>query len=381
MTWAVASVTDERPTVNDLRATMVKHSVEAKAPGNDPGQVKVNKLIGFSEKEGILAMREDTAISIILSSTCQPQQARAGAFYASQGITNRQKNGRHILRLLASNDDFPDYAITEAMSTNLRKDPGIIESEKIEEAHPLVAGLRKTLEIAEHTNVMIGENGNTIKRKKSIRHDGAEIPLGVTPIAPVSESLVAIHPVMQPRIQRRHELEGHDHAAIINLSLMATNVVRGTKDQLHTFARKGDDSMEFNAVDLMIPIIQGLEDQNTIDEQILPHTLIVPMATQALPTPSESRWSHSRTIVRDSTTIHDVEPPNLGVDDSTSLESFPTNPLSHTLRTEDLVGDGGESDGSADGAVAGATAAGGEYDQSEENSALVLDVTLTQMQQ
>lgn len=41
----------------------------------------------------------------------------------------------------------------------------------------------------------------------------------------------------------------------------------GTKDQLHTFARKGDDSMEFNdkdAVDLMIPIIQGLEDQNTI---------------------------------------------------------------------------------------------------------------------
>ncbi|KAG2053147.1 hypothetical protein BDR06DRAFT_1009020 [Suillus hirtellus] len=66
------------------------------------------------------------------------------------------------------------------MSMNLRKNPGIIESEKIEEAHPLVAGLRKTLEIAEHTDVMIGENVNTIKRRKSIWHDGAEIPLGVT---------------------------------------------------------------------------------------------------------------------------------------------------------------------------------------------------------
>lgn len=35
--------------------------------------------------------------------------------------------------------------------------------------------------------------------------------------------------------------------------------------------------------------------------------------------------------MRDSTTIHGVEPPNLGVDDSVSLESFPTNSLSHTL--------------------------------------------------
>lgn len=61
---------------------------------NDRLQVKVNELIGFSKKEGILAMREDTAIPIILSSTCQPQRTRAGAFYASQGITNRQKNGR-----------------------------------------------------------------------------------------------------------------------------------------------------------------------------------------------------------------------------------------------------------------------------------------------
>ncbi|KAG1902504.1 uncharacterized protein F5891DRAFT_978793 [Suillus fuscotomentosus] len=127
MTWAVASVTDERPTVNDLRATMVKHSVEAKAPRNDPGQVKVNKLIGFSKKEGILAMREDTAISIILSSTCRPQQARAGAFYASQEFQITWLARlidvvvgmfiqsilfySHILRLLASNDDFPDYAI------------------------------------------------------------------------------------------------------------------------------------------------------------------------------------------------------------------------------------------------------------------------------
>lgn len=63
--------------------------------------------------------------------------------------------------------------------------------------------------------------------------------------APVSESLVAIDPIMQARIQHRHELEGHDHAAIIKLlsyvqhlviakatasstqSLMAANVVRG----------------------------------------------------------------------------------------------------------------------------------------------------------
>lgn len=92
---------------------------------------------------------------------------------------------------------------------------------------------------------MIGEHGNTIKRKKLIRHDGAEIPLGVTPIVPVSESLVAIYPVMQPRIQRRHELEGHDRAAIVKLlsyvqhlaiakatasstqGMMAANVVRG----------------------------------------------------------------------------------------------------------------------------------------------------------
>ncbi|KAG1786057.1 uncharacterized protein HD556DRAFT_1313731 [Suillus plorans] len=473
------SSADERPMVNELRATMDKHSVEAKAPRSDSGQlancrlgvtyigvintqdpllfgkyknctqVKVNKLIGFSRKEGILAMREDTAIPIILSSTCLLCKSS------------------HILRLLASNDDFSNYAIDvgtkafnyttsldkyseylqlrskwhlshrhnetlsrqgngkdhgvangghlyprsfrqvngwfeplllhyrmlrhshmmgdkiEAMSTNLCKDPGIIESEKIEEVHPLVAGLRKTLEIAEHTNVIIGETGNIIKRKKWIRYD-----------APVSESLVAIDPIMQARIQHRHELEGHDHAAIIKLlsyvqhlviakatasstqSLMAANVVRGTKDQLHTFARKGDDSMEFNdkdAVDLMIPIIQGLEDQNTIDEQILPPTPTVPMATRAykvacLPTPLESRWAHSRTIVRDSTTIHDVEPPNpVDVDDSASLESFPTNSLSHTLsvtrtpRTEArtyLVGDRGESDGSADGAVAGATAAG-----------------------
>ncbi|KAG1798517.1 uncharacterized protein HD556DRAFT_1305980 [Suillus plorans] len=46
----------------------------------------------------------------------------------------------------------------------------------------------------------------------------------------------------------------------------------GTKDQLHTFACKGDDSMKFNdkdAVDLMILIIQGLEDPNTIELKIL----------------------------------------------------------------------------------------------------------------
>ncbi|KAG2053148.1 hypothetical protein BDR06DRAFT_1009021 [Suillus hirtellus] len=191
---------------------------------------------------------------------------------------------------------------------------------------------------------------------------------------------------MQPRIQRRHELEGHDRAATVKLlsyvqhlaiakatasstrGLMAANVVSGsanltrlrTKHQLHTFARKGDDSMEFNdkdAVDLMTPIIQGLEDQNTIDEQILPHTPIVPMATHALPTPLESRRSHSRTIVRDYTTIHDVESPNLGVDDLRHRGPRP-GVLTHLhYRNEDLVGDGGESNGSADGAVAGAPAA------------------------
>lgn len=54
----------------------------------------------------------------------------------------------------------------------------------------------------------------------------------------------------------------------------------GTKDQLHTLARKGDDSMNFNskdAVDLMIPIIQGLEDPNTI------------------PTPTVQQWRHRHT--------------------------------------------------------------------------------------
>ncbi|KAG1719065.1 hypothetical protein EDB19DRAFT_2030564 [Suillus lakei] len=74
---------------------------------------------------------------------------------------------------------------------------------------PLVAGLRKVLEdlIAKHTKAvnMIGENGRTMKRKRWLWYDGAEIPSHVAPTKTVS--LVADDYAMRGRIQRLQELE------------------------------------------------------------------------------------------------------------------------------------------------------------------------------
>ncbi|KAG2031386.1 hypothetical protein BDR03DRAFT_986444 [Suillus americanus] len=182
---------------------------------------------------------------------------------------------------------------------------------------PLVAGLRKILEdvIAKHAGAinMIGEGGRTIKRKRWSWYDGAEIPSDVAPTT--TATLTDDEHVMDARIQHRHELEGHDRAAIIKLisyvkhmagakatssthSPMAANVVRGLQNLIHELeinstrlrirALEGDDSVLYNikdTVDLMIPAIKGVEDQNTIDEQedeqALPRTSTVPVVMQA----------------------------------------------------------------------------------------------------
>ncbi|KAG1769734.1 hypothetical protein EV702DRAFT_1049611 [Suillus placidus] len=246
---------------------------------------------------------------------------------------------------------------------------------------PLVAGLRQTLEdvIAKHTQAtnVIGESGRTIKRKRWLWYDGAEIPPGVTPIATVSESLMAIDHVMQARIQRRHELEGRDRTAIIKLisyiehlaiakatsstqSPMAANVVRGLQtlmleleinsSRLRARALEGDDSMSFNikeTVDLMVPVMKGVEDQNTIIEHVpTPGGPTASVATQArklqpqkltaldgntsLPTPLELREPRSRPSVHHTTTTVHEEPPNPDVDSSAPLESFRAHFPSHT---------------------------------------------------
>jgi hypothetical protein len=117
---------------------------------------------------------------------------------------------------------------------------------------PLVAGLRKILEgvIAKHTNAIniIGEGRRTIKRKRWLWYDGAEIPSDVAPTT--TASLMDDDHVIDARIQHHHELEGHDRAAIIKLisyvkhmagvkatssthSPMAANVVRGLQNLIH----------------------------------------------------------------------------------------------------------------------------------------------------
>jgi hypothetical protein len=116
----------------------------------------------------------------------------------------------------------------------------------------LVAGLQKILEgvIAKHTNAIniIGEGRRTIKRKRWLWYDGAEIPSDVAPTT--TASLMDDDHVIDTRIQHRHELEGHDRAAIIKLisyvkhmagakatssthSPMAANVVQGLQNLIH----------------------------------------------------------------------------------------------------------------------------------------------------
>jgi hypothetical protein len=84
---------------------------------------------------------------------------------------------------------------------------------------PLIAGLRKVLEdlIAKHTNAvkMTGENGRTIKRKRWLWYDGAEIPSDITPTKTVS--LAADNYATQARIQRLQELEAGDRSDFIKL--------------------------------------------------------------------------------------------------------------------------------------------------------------------
>jgi hypothetical protein len=117
---------------------------------------------------------------------------------------------------------------------------------------PLVAGLRKILEgvIAKHTNAIniIGEGRRTIKQKRWLWYDGAEIPSDVAPTT--TASLMDDNYVIDAHVQHRHELEGHDRAAIIKLisyvkhmesakatssthSPMAANVVRGLQNLIH----------------------------------------------------------------------------------------------------------------------------------------------------
>ncbi|KAG1741321.1 hypothetical protein EDB19DRAFT_1828133 [Suillus lakei] len=140
--------------------------------------------------------------------------------------------------------------------------------------------------------------------------------------------------VMQVRIQHLHELEERDRAAIIKLvsyvehmpcakatpstdGPMAANVVRALRaliraleinsTRLRMRALEDDDSVSFNikdTVDLMIPVMPGVEDQYTIDK-------------------------------------------------------------TRTPGTEGSVGEWGEDDGSDDGTVVGA-AAGGEFDIGKE---------------
>ncbi|KAG1727323.1 hypothetical protein EDB19DRAFT_1914266 [Suillus lakei] len=243
---------------------------------------------------------------------------------------------------------------------------------------PLIAGLRKILEgvIAKHTKAihMIGENGGTIKRKRWSWYDGAEIPSDVTPTKAVS--LMADDHVMQAHIQRRQELEAGDRSDFIKLisyvehiagakatssthSPMAANVVRALQTlicelevnstRLRTRVLEGDDSMLYNikdTVNLMIPAVQGVEDQNTDEPEDEP----------ALPPTSKSQRSPPLPIAHH-------EPPSLGIDNS---RSFRENPPSHMLDRTRTPQTEGESDGSADGMVTGAAVS--ESNPGEEDS-------------
>ncbi|KAG1739681.1 hypothetical protein EDB19DRAFT_1978076 [Suillus lakei] len=126
---------DERPTVEELRATMDKRPVEASAPTNDPAQAtqkmdmqlarcrlgvayidivkiqnpllfgkynnrpqverEVNKLIASFKKEGILAMREDTAIPIMLSSTRLKSGLRLALNFNEEEVPQLQLKDAH----------------------------------------------------------------------------------------------------------------------------------------------------------------------------------------------------------------------------------------------------------------------------------------------
>ncbi|KAG1837903.1 hypothetical protein DFJ58DRAFT_734090 [Suillus subalutaceus] len=235
----------------------------------------------------------------------------------------------------------------------------------------LVAGLRKILEdvIAKHAKAinMIGEGGRMIKRKRWSWYNGAEIPSDIAPTTTVT--------LTDAHIQHRHELEGYDRAAIIKLisyvkhiagvkatssthSPMAVNIVRGLQNLIHELeinstclriqALEGDNSVLYNikdTVDLMIPAIKGIEDQNTIDEQedeqALPCTSMVPVRP------------HQRPIVH-------PELSDLSIDDPTPTSHTSTTDTIRTLQTEnegnarastgteDPIGEQGDGDGWSD---------------------------------
>ncbi|KAG1803895.1 uncharacterized protein HD556DRAFT_1437631 [Suillus plorans] len=268
---------------------------------------------------------------------------------------------------------------------------------------PMVAGLQKTLEdvIAKHTKAinMAGENGRTIKRKRWVWYDGAEIPSDVAPT--VTASLMVDEHVKDAHIHRYHELEERDRAAIVNLILyvkhmagaqatssthspMAANVVRGLRTLIHELeinctrlrirALEGDDSILYNikdTVDLMIPAIQGIEDQHTIDE---PEDEQARLPASTAPVMMQAHETQSQILTtklvksqqpRSGPDAHG-EPPNLSVDNSApTSHSTSTLDATRTLQTKDEgkasagtgtegpVGEWGKGDGSTDGMVTG----------------------------
>ncbi|KAG1863221.1 hypothetical protein DFJ58DRAFT_774470 [Suillus subalutaceus] len=277
---------------------------------------------------------------------------------------------------------------------------------------PLIAGLRKMLEdvIAKRTKAinMTGKGGRTIKRTRWLWYDGAEIPSDVTPTT--TATLTDDVHVVDARIQRRHELEGHDRAAIVKLisyvkhmasakatssthSPMAANVVRGLQNLIHELeinstrlrirSLEGDDSILYNTkdtIDLMIPAIRGVEDKNTIqdeqeDEQALLPASTVPVAMQThKPRPQISTNCDNQANLPKSVKsqrpqpgpIVHAEPPDLSVVDSTPASHTSTLDKTRTPQAKnkgkapvgtgiaDPVGERGESDGSDDEMVMGA---------------------------
>ncbi|KAG2354423.1 hypothetical protein BDR07DRAFT_1494637 [Suillus spraguei] len=285
---------------------------------------------------------------------------------------------------------------------------------------PLVSGLRKILEdvIAKHTKAtkMIGESGRTIKRKRWLWYDGAEIPSDVTPTT--TASLLADEHLVDMRIQRCHELEKHDRVAIVNLisyvkhmtgakatssthSPMAANVVRGLHKLIHELEinctrlririLEDDDSILFNikdTVDLMIPAIQGVEDENTIDEQedeqallsastapvmqaheSQPKTLSTFDDHPGLPNSVNSQQPHPGPVAH-------PESPNLSIDNSAPASHTSTLDATRTPQTKDEgrarvgtgtenpVGERGEGGGSADETLTNVEPDMGEEDSS-----------------
>ncbi|KAG1853420.1 hypothetical protein F4604DRAFT_1933317 [Suillus subluteus] len=156
----------------------------------------------------------------------------------------------------------------------------------------------------------------------------------------------------------------------------------GGKMPENLLPKKGDDSVLYNikdTVDLMIPAIKGVEDQNTIDEQedeqALPRTSTVPVIMQThKPQPQiltnfDDHASLSKSVKSQRPRQRPIAHPelsDLSIDDPAPALHTSTMDTVRTPQTEnegnaradtgteDPVGEQGEGDGSSDGMVTGA---------------------------